>query len=389
MGNSMKEQTDYSTQKVGPRKYQATSPWAESPGRLVFLLVISFLLIWGCGGGPMKYKSYEMPPKQPNAINQELQQQLMVQAASSSLADYRDYKVGPEDLLGISIEAYGQAKPASQEASMREVRVNGQGQITMPLVGVVKVGGLTAQEIEQRLKELYGADYLRNPQITVSVKEFAHKRVAVTGAVTKPGYYDIIGPRSLLEVLAMAGGIANETNRLQAGDVVHVIRPLKSAAAAKTAKAGITRPFSPKANTTVINLQQLVNGRAPELNLTVQAGDVVYVPFAGNAYVLGGVKKPGNVPVKQHLTVSQAVAMAGGVDPLFGTYDVTVMRFDNQGKPLSIRMNLKNIAARKDPDLPLKDNDVVLVKVGEVKRTFWIIRQLIPIPSGGYSLNAL
>ncbi|MEJ2070134.1 MAG: SLBB domain-containing protein [Syntrophobacterales bacterium] len=259
----------------------------------------------------------------------------------------------------------------------------------MPLVGVVKVGGLTTQEIEKRLKELYGANYLRNPQISVTVKEYHHQRVAVTGAVTKPGFYDIIGPRSVLEVLAMAGGIANEPSRAEAGDVIHVIRPQKSAGGAKTVKAGSTQSFSPQTNTTVINLHQLVSGQAPELNLTVQAGDVVYVPFAGNAYVLGGVKKPGNVPVKQNLTVSQAVAMAGGVEPLLGTYDVTLMRFDNQGKPLSIQMNLNRIAARKDPDVSVQDNDVILVKVGEVKRTLWIIRQLIPIPTGGYSLQSL
>ena len=184
----------------------------------------------------------------------------------------------------------------------------------------------------------------------------------------------------------MAGGVANEPTRAQAGDVIQVIRPQNSSGGAKTMKAGSPQPFSPQTNTTVINLRQLVSGKAPELNLTVQAGDVVYVPFAGNAYVLGGVKKPGNVPVKQNLTVSQAVAMAGGVDPLFGTYDITVMRFDNQGRPLSIQTNLKSIANNRDPDISLQDNDVILVKVGEVKKTLWVIRQILPIPSGGYSI---
>jgi polysaccharide export outer membrane protein len=386
MGNSMKKQTDFSSHKVGLQNDQATSHPEVSPGILVFLFVISFMFIWGCASST-KYQTFDkVPPMQAPEVNKELQQQLMVQAAKSSLADYRDYKVGPEDLLTISIEAYGQARTATQDASMKEVRVNGQGQISMPLVGVVQVAGLSTQEIEQRLKELYGANYLRNPQITVAVKEFAHKRVAVTGAVTKPGYYDIIGPRSLLEVLAIGGGIANEPTRAQAGDVVHVIRPQKSAAGAKTTTTGSTQPFSPQTNTTVINLRQLVSGKAPELNLMVQAGDVVYVPFAGNAYVLGGVKKPGNVPVKQNLTVSQAIAQAGGVDPLFGTYDITVMRFDNQGKPLSIHTNLNRIANKRDPDISVQDNDVILVKVGEVKKTLWVIRQILPIPTGGYAI---
>jgi polysaccharide export outer membrane protein len=320
-----------------------------------------------------------MAQLQPPDPNKELQQKLMVQASRYSLADYKDYQVGKEDLLVI--EVYG------QEELKRELRVNGQGKITMPLVGVVNVAGLTTKEIEHRLMELYGSKFLRNPQISVEVKEFHHQRVGVTGAVNKPGLYEIIGPRTLLEVLALAEGFVDTPNRALAGDTVHVIRHQSAPDVAKAMKAGAGQSFAPQTKTTVINLRRLVSGEAPELNLMVQNGDVVHVPYAANAYVLGGVKKPGNVPVKENLTVSQAVAMAGGVDPLFGKYDITVMRFDDQGRPLRIETNLKSITARKAPDIPLKGSDVVMVKVGEVKKTFWVIRQIIPLPSGGYNLQ--
>ena len=72
-----------------------------------------------------------------------------------------------------------------QDKLNRTLRVNGQGEIIMPLVGAVKVAGLTTQEIEKRLSELYDAHFLVNPQITVEVKEFRHQRVAVTGAVNE------------------------------------------------------------------------------------------------------------------------------------------------------------------------------------------------------------
>ena len=91
------------------------------------------------------------------------------------------------------------------------------------------------------------------------------------------------------------------------------------------------------------------------MNLTVRSGDVVYVPFAGTAYVLGAVKKPGNIVVKENLTVSQAIALAGDVDPMLANYDITIMRFDDQGKPISINTNLKRIFARTEPDIPIKD----------------------------------
>jgi len=387
MSYKVKKPTKFLRRKGTPPNYLAIGQGAGSlKGIPVFILVLVFLFL-GCGKPSMRYQTFQnIPQAQSSDVNKELQQQLMVQAAQASLADYRDYKVGPEDLLTIDIETYGQGRATGQEALPREVRVNGQGQITLPLVGVVQVGGLTTQEIEQRLKKLYGANYLRNPQITVGVKEFHHQHVAVTGAVTKPGSYEIIGPRSLLEVLALAGGIANDTGRAQAGDVVHVIRPRKTADAGTRVGTSSARSFSPKSETTVINLRRLVSGKAPDLNVTVQAGDVVHVPFAGNAYVLGGVKKPGNVTVKQNLTVSQAVAMAGGIDPLFGTYKITVMRFDNQGRPVSIETNLKSIASRTDPDLPVQDNDVILVNVGEIRKNLWMIRQILPIPSGGYAI---
>lgn len=341
---------------------------------------LGLLLLWGCGGSSQKALTAQaLTQKQAPSPNQDLQNQLMVQASQVSIASYRDYKVGPEDQLVIEI--YG------QEKLNRELRVNGQGEITMPLVGVAKVAGMTPQEIEKRLMELYDSKYLVNPQVAVSVKEFRHQRVAVTGAVAKPGSYEIIGPRTLLEVLSLAGGFSNNP-QAQAGDTIKVIRHQNAPDLAKTMKAETAaQPFAPKTETVVIDLRRLVSGQEPQLNLAVRSGDVIHVPFAGTAYVLGGVKKPGNIPVKENLTVSQAVAMAGGIDPILGTNNITVVRFDDQGKPISINTNLNHIIARSQPDLPLKDSDVVMVNESTLKKTLFVIRTLLPIPSGSYNMT--
>ncbi|RJR35210.1 MAG: hypothetical protein C4567_14800 [Deltaproteobacteria bacterium] len=354
-----------------------------------FVMVLGFLwlfLLWGCGGPPQQVPAAQaLSQRQAPDPKQALQNQLMVQATQASLVNYKDYKVGPEDQL--IIEIYGQDK------LNRELRVSGQGEITMPLVGVVKVAGMTPLEIENRLSALYDAKYLVNPQITVAVKEFRHQRVAVTGAVAKPGSYEIIGPRTLLEVLSLAGGFINQGyptgGGAQAGDVVNVIRHQNAPDLVETLKAGkAAQPFAPKTETMVIDLRRLVSGQEPRLNIPVRNGDVVHVPFAGTAYVLGGVKKPGNVAVKENITISQAVAMAGGVDPILGTSSITIMRFDDQGKPISINTNLDSIIARKDPDLPLKDSDVVVVNESAIKKSLFVIRTLLPIPSGSYSMAA-
>jgi polysaccharide biosynthesis/export protein len=349
----------------------------------IVLLSLGLGLLIGCGGASQQVLTAQALTKmQAPDPNKELHQQLMAQASQASLANYKDYQVGPEDQLAIVI--------LGQDNLNREVRVNGQGDIALPLVGVVKVAGMTPQEVQKRLEALYNARFLVNPQITVAVKEFRHQRVAVTGAVAKPGSYELIGPRTLLEVLSMAGGFSNlgtPTGGAQAGDVVDVIRCQNAPDLSKTTKVEGSRPFSPKTETIVIDLRRLVSGQTPELNIPIRNGDMVFVPFAGTAYVLGGVKKPGNIAVKENLTVSQAVALAGGVDPMLGTDSITIMRFDEQGRPIRINTNLGSIIAKNKQDLPLKNNDVVVVNESTIKKAFYLIKNLFPV-SGGYSMAA-
>jgi polysaccharide biosynthesis/export protein len=372
----------YPGRRPGAIKPSPCPPAQNNPGwRPVVWIVLVIFLLGGCGGAAPQVPVPRPAASQPGPdFNSAIQQQAMLQSTKTSLQDYKDYKLGPEDQLAIDI--FG------QEKLTRILRVNGQGEITMPLVGTVKVAGKTPAEAAKQLEELYNANYLVNPQVSVSVKEFRHQRVAVTGAVNTPGPYEIIGPRSLLEVLALAGGLSVRSGTLP-GDVVNVIRHQNAADVAKTLKTGTAQPFTPQSETVVINLKQLLNGKNPELNLMVKGGDVVFVPFAGTAYVLGGVKKPGNIPVRENLTVSQAVSMGGGVDPIMGTQSITIMRFDENGKPVNLDTNLDRIIAGKDTDIAIKDNDVVVVKESSIKKALYVIRQLVPIPSGGYSLSGM
>ena len=274
-------------------------------------------------------------------------------------ASATDYVVGPEDLL--EVQFFG------QEDLNRQVRVNGEGEITLPLVGPVKVAGLSPKSIERRLMQAYGSNYLRDPQVTLSVKEYRHQRVSVTGAVDRPGYYEIIGPRKLLEILAMAGGPQDKGVNSKAGDVVHVTRSQGSP------------------QNLIIDLKRLQVQMDPEVNIPIRTGDVVHVPFAGNAYVLGGVRSPGSVPVRDNLTLSQALAMAGGTDPILATSQVNIMRLDDQRNPITITAHLGKVMSRQEPDVPLKDNDVVVVNVSSLKKGLYVFNKLIP--GGGGSVS--
>jgi len=341
------------------------------------IVVIGLALVMaGCGTSgpyvhPAQVKAY-MPEQKRNI---SIQPQLLDQPGPGVQASSRDYQVGPEDLLAIQV--FG------QDNLDREVRVNGQGTITLPLVGEISVAGLSPPKIEKRLEEAYGAEFLRHPQITVFVKEYRHQRVAVTGAVDKPGQYEMIGSRTLLEMLAVAGGLQDKPQG-KAGDVVHIIRR-RSASGPRLGQEGANGPFSEHSETIVIDLRRLLQEGATELNLPIRHGDIIHVPFAGNAYVLGGVRKPGSVAVKDRLTLTQAVAQAGGLDPVLGTKRVNILRLAENGAATTLSTDLGRVMAREEEDVALKDNDVVIVGESSVKKALFVFKELLPgAVSGAY-----
>ncbi len=343
--------------------------------RCPHLFVSLLALVWlaGCAFNVPSSPQLAAAQLQIKDKKDDLNQVILTQGSAASLKTPHDYKVGSEDLLEVSV--YG------QKDLQRIVRVNGAGDITMPLIGVVRVAGLTPQQVESRLQELYGADYIRNPQVTVFVKEHRQQQVAVTGAVKKPGGYEMIGPRNLLEMLAMSGGLDEK-----AGDYVHIIRSRKPGQGGGQLKAGadIPQSFAPNTETIVLDLRRLSHdGR---LNVPIKAGDVINVPFAGQAYVLGSVNKPGSVPVKGNLTVSQAVAVAGSpVAGLAKPEISSVLRLDEQGNPTTIPFNLYAILQKQEQDIVLKENDVVYVPESTIRRFLMDVKQLV---GGGISYSA-
>ena len=112
-----------------------------------------------------------------------------------------DYRIGSQDLLEIDVFGIQDMK--------REVRVNGKGQIGLPLIGSVHVAGLTQAEAEAMIGGLYRKEYLQNPEVSVFVKEFTRQRFTMEGAVTKPGMYPLKGPTTLMQAVALAGGVGS------------------------------------------------------------------------------------------------------------------------------------------------------------------------------------
>jgi polysaccharide export outer membrane protein len=241
-----------------------------------------------------------------------------------------DYHIGADDLLEVTLfDIEGKNGEPRQVAT----RVTQSGQITLPLIGVVAVGGQTAVGAEAVLREYY-RKYIHEPQVTVFVKEYRSYRVSVIGYVEKPGVYEVSGERSLLEVLAMAGGLNDK--------------------AGKTLQ--VSRGDGDRLESLVIDLDRLSREGDMRLNLAMLPGDVVNVPKAGVVYVQGSVRKPGAYRMREAMTVTQAIGAAGGPDDKLAKHGaVRLFRRGKQGERVEIPVDM----ARED--VRLVDNDIVVV----------------------------
>ncbi len=233
------------------------------------------------------------------------------------------YRVGAGDVLKVDIY---------DEPTLSGVYpVDEGGALDLPLLGKVPVAGRTLDEVADTLTRMFGADYLVDPQVTVSVAHFGSQQVQVLGAVGKPGVYPLSGPTTLLDILTLAGG----TTETSAGEV-------------RVQHAGGEGAVD------VVKLDGLLSGTVADLPL--RNGDLVYVPERVYVYVAGEVNRPGPVPWRDGLTVSQAITAAGGATSLADLRRVIVLR---DGK--SVEVNLKRIIRGREADRPLQPEDQVHV----------------------------
>jgi len=246
------------------------------------------------------------------------------------------YRIGPKDLLTVSVFNVPDLNTT--------VRVGENGEITLPLLGAVTVSGMTRIELEKHLKTLLEKKYLRNPQVTIFIKEYQSKMVSVIGAVVKPGNYEVVGRTTLLEVISQAGGLASG----QDPDRVVLIR--KSEAGENESQ--------------VVDLNRLMMEGVTELNLELRPGDIVNIPVAQHLdiYVFGQVKSPGHLRIRQRgqITLLQAIAQAGGFLDRARKGAVTVTRQEN-GAEVKYKVNVKRILKGKEADFVLQGNDIVHV----------------------------
>lgn len=287
----------------------------------------------------------------------------------------RDYRIGPEDLLDISVY--------EDERLNKTVRVSSQGDISLPLLGVLKVQGLTAVQLEREIKNLLSERYYQNPHVSVFIKEYRSQRISVIGAVDKPGVFDVMGQKTILEGLAMAGGLKED-----AGQLLFLIRP-PLANEKNPEKAGESDEGIPE--TLVVNLEELLVKGNWKLNLPLRHGDVINIPISGKVFVGGEVKSPGGFPLKgKRMTVNQAIAMAGGLNQKASASDTMIFRYGEGDEEEVLVVNVDAIQKGEVKDVYLQENDIVIVPKSSVKTFFIELRDTVRGIFGfGFSLGSL
>jgi polysaccharide export outer membrane protein len=244
--------------------------------------------------------------------------------------------IGPGDEVEVAV--YG-APDLSEHT-----RVSANGNISMPLIGYVRIAGLSSSEAEEAIDaKLRQENIVKDPQVSVYVKEYTSSGISVAGEVAKPGFYSALGPHRLFDVLQAAGGPTDK------------------------AASEVTISHRDQKDVTTLHISKDPAEMATS-NIDLQPGDTVVVPKAGIVYVLGEVTRPGGYVLNSTggITVLQVVAAAGGPTHVASAGKTRLLRrtengFQEQG------VDLKKLLRGKAHDVPVRDQDILFIPSSGIK----------------------
>ena len=274
--------------------------------------------------------------------------QTEVQQKGTEEALRPNYVLGPGDQ--IMIHAF-----EMDEIGQRPVQIDGDGNINIPTLGVVKAGGLTIPQLEASLVGLL-RKYVQHPQVTVNVTQFRAEPVFFEGAFVHPGIVLLQGRRTLIEMIATVGGTtANAsryitiTRRKEVGSI-----PLPN----------VVTSADGTVSSVTISLSSLRSDISPAENIILEAYDRVTAERAEFIYVNGAIVRVGGLDLneKDSMSVSQVIVLAGGLRPEADGAKAVVLRpVLNTSKRSEIPLNITRIMKGKDTDFPLLPNDLLYI----------------------------
>ena len=235
---------------------------------------------------------------------------------ATSASETGGYRLGANDEVVVQVLD-------AEEIPDKPLRIDGRGNLSLPLLGRVVAAGLTVEQLETELAARL-AHFLHEPQVTVSLAEVRSRPVSVLGAVNRPGVHQIDSPKTIVEMLSLAGGL-----REDAGHTIKITRRADSG----TIPLGAARADpSGRFSVAEINVKDVLEARRPEDNIVILAHDVISVPRAEMVYVIGEVEKSGGFVLEDRESVSvlQALSLAGGLTAVAGVEQARILRGDGR-----------------------------------------------------------
>jgi len=234
-------------------------------------------------------------------------------------ASKADNIIGPDDALRITVYGY--------EDLRTETRVSTDGKITFPLIGEIAANGKSSIELEKIIATRLKAEgFIHDAQVTVAVLEHVSQQVSVLGYVNKPGRYPLESNSSVLDLLAMAGGIQ------ELGDT----------------KAVVTRTINGISEKQELDLHVYMDSKNPAIPIKLMQGDVVYIPKAPMFYIYGEVQHPGGYRLEPNFSVVKAITVGGGLTLRASKGNIVIKRPDEQGLLQEIDVDLNSPVLNED-----------------------------------------
>ena len=305
-----------------------------------FLITAICLIISGCAKEQFEANT---DLKQFQEASQAIEEQapaadkVVAQPAAAAMAtdDIGDYILGPGDLLQLTV--------FETEDLDTEVRVSSRGQVSLPLIGTVDVRNLTAADAERKIEGLLAAKYLQDPHVSIFIKEHVSRQITLVGSFKKPGTYDYVAKRNLLDVIAIAEGLTEN-----AGTAAYITR------------------FDDKSKKNInyfVDLDQLIKKGNMAQNIMVLGGDVIFIPETGQCFVDGAVRKPGTYPIKSGMTITEVVTLAGGLAGYADTDKIKLIRHMGPGQERQVlSLSYNDLQAGVGDSLLIKDQDIIFAE---------------------------
>jgi polysaccharide export outer membrane protein len=278
--------------------------------------------------------------------------------SAAVFASEENYRIGANDVIDVQVAKWNEVSGT--------FAVNADGTFAMRYIGSLKAQGKTVTELATEIANRLRGEYVKDPQVTVSVKQYNSRTFFVQGAVRSPGMFTVIGKPVLMTLINLAGGL-----NVEHGSTAFIIRKIHNPeSSVKPAPVG-EEPSEGEGREQYellkANLDRLYAGDFSQ-NLTIEPGDTVHVPPADLYFVAGEVLRPGSFPLRQGLTLRQAVSQAGGVGPKAKASAAFILRQNpSGGEPVKMEVDIADIMKADKPDVPIQPNDYVFVPSSKLK----------------------